>query len=74
MRYNATFLVKRYAPMIGRPESARRITIAAQEYSLRDALTAAADLTMTSPRPASRAARSAYWIEKRGQPATRRAS
>jgi hypothetical protein len=71
MRYDAPYLVKRYGPMIGRPESARRISTAAQEYSVFEALSAAADLTMTSPRPSSRASRSAFWIEKRGQPATR---
>ncbi len=41
MRHDSPFLVKRYASMIGRPDSPRRVTVAACEYTLEDALATA---------------------------------
>jgi len=75
MKYDAPFLVKRYAPMIGRPESPRRITIAFQTYTLRAALEWCQDEQAHAARQGagvwwSRAA--VLYIERRGQPATRR--
>ncbi len=43
MKHQAPFLVKRLAPMIGRPESARRITVAYRASTLEAAITAARD-------------------------------
>lgn len=71
MRHDAPFLVKRYAPMIGRPESARRITVAFQAYRLLDAHDwIRGELLHISRAPWAR--RSAFWIERRGAPATKR--
>jgi hypothetical protein len=73
MRYDAPFLVKRYAPIFGHPNSARRVTVAYQEYRLTDAIEWA---RYTNERASNqpRFGPTACWIERRGQPATRRAS
>lgn len=66
MRYGAAFIVKRFAPMIGRPESPRRITVAHQTYTLVYALEFTAGDRWSGVKP-----KGPLWIEKRGQPATR---
>ena len=70
MRNDAPYLVKRYAPMMGRPESPRRIAVAFNAYTLESALKEARyerDRVAAQPRlqPAS------FWIERRGAVATR---
>jgi hypothetical protein len=68
MRHDAPFLVKRYAPMIGRPDSVRRVTVGHQAYTLEAALEfARLNLSATPWRAAG-----PVWIERRGRPATRR--
>jgi hypothetical protein len=70
MRHDAPFVVKRLAPMIGRPDSRRRITVAYQAYRLRDALDwIRGELASLALHPQRR--RSAFWIERRGAKATR---
>lgn len=69
MRHDAPFLVKRYAPMIGRPDSKRRVTVAHQDYRLADALRSAREeLAFAARYPWPRHA--GAWIERRGQAAT----
>jgi hypothetical protein len=70
MRHDAPFLVKRYAPMIGRPDSPKLVTIAFQGYSFDEvhrwavaARQRALDVWSTR--------QAVFWIERRGQPATR---
>jgi hypothetical protein len=68
MRHDAPFLVKRFAPMIGRPESKRRITVAYQAYRLADAIEWARGEQEHAER-CSWVRRPALWIERRGQSA-----
>ena len=67
MRYDAPFIVKRYAPMIGRPDSPKRVTVAHQAYTLDAALTFARLQLSETPWRLS----GPCWIEKRGQSAMR---
>jgi hypothetical protein len=75
MRYDAPFVVKRFAPMIGRPESPRRITIAYQAYTL----SAAIEWCRQERTQEARTAGTGVWwhrpavlfLERRGQSATR---
>lgn len=68
MRYDAPFLVKRYAPMIGRPDSPRRITVAHQEYTLNNAIVSArGELDFAARYPWRR--HGGVWVERRGQSA-----
>jgi hypothetical protein len=84
MRYDAPILVKRLAPMVGRPTSPRRQAVAYQALSLADAERYLRELRQHDAYwrqqalgPTSYARdevtwrdRRALWIEKRGQPAT----
>jgi hypothetical protein len=70
MRHDAPFLVKRFAPMIGRPNSPRRITVAHQAYTL-DAALSFARLNLS---PHAWKQQGPVWIERRGQSATRKTS
>jgi hypothetical protein len=65
VRYDAPFLVKRFAPLLGRPSSRRRTSVAHQAYRLADALEWA--------QHERRRVRDGVWlwIERRQQPATR---
>lgn len=76
MKHDAPFLVKRYAPMIGRPDSPRRITIAYQAYTVGAAL---AWCRQERSYRELEGGTGVWWhrqavlyIERRGQPATRR--
>jgi len=60
VRTDAPFLVKRYAPMMGRPESRRRVVVDYQAYSLEEALHHCRHLIWN---------KGARWVERRGQPA-----
>jgi hypothetical protein len=64
MRHDAPFLVKRYAPMIGRPDGPKRVTMAFQTYAL-------AEAQRWADTERQRAWRAVFWIERRGQSATR---
>jgi hypothetical protein len=71
MRHDAPFLVKRLAPMMGRRDGPRRVTVAFNAYTIQSALVAAGE-------DQARAARfphwrESFWIERRDQPATRKA-
>lgn len=68
MRHDAPFLVKRFAPMIGRPSSARRVSVYHNAFRLEWAMETA---VYAAVRDAKRGIRSLYWIERREQPATR---
>lgn len=68
MRHDAPFLVMRRAPMIGRPESKARVTVAHQAYRLADALELATFYNRNARR---HGLRDRYWIEGRGQSARR---
>jgi hypothetical protein len=80
MRHDAPFIVKRRAPMIGRPDSTPRITVAYQAYQLEAALDWCRRDVETHNRYVTRfgveantwSRCSALWIEHRGQPATRK--
>ena len=63
MKDGATFLVMSYRPMIGRPESARRVRVAYRGYTLADALDGAQRW--------GRFSRGQQWIVRVGQPAHR---
>lgn len=67
MRHDAPYLVKRYAPMMGRPDSPKRITVAHQAYTLDAALTFARMEQSAHPWRV----RAPHWIERRGQKASR---
>jgi hypothetical protein len=69
MRYDSPFVVKRLAPMMGRPNSPRRIVVAQQAYTLDEALQEAKN--ERQPRPPFWPGYPC-WIERRGQPATRK--
>jgi hypothetical protein len=62
MRHDAQYLVKRFAPTMGRPEMGRRVSVACNAYTLDEALAAIPQLR--------RFGAVAFWIERRGQPAT----
>lgn len=70
MRYDAPFLVMRYGPMIGRPASALRVTVAHQAYRLVDAL----DWIRGEQLHQARRGwwRGVFWVCKRGEPAHKR--
>jgi hypothetical protein len=70
VRHDALFLVKRWASLIGRPDSSRRLTVAYQAYTLATAQRWAADERQRALDVWSRR-RAVLWIERRGQPATR---
>lgn len=70
MRHDAPYLVKRYAPMIGWPASAKRVTVAFQAYSLA-AAQQWARIERLRALDVWSARRAVFWIERRGQPATR---
>ena len=69
-RHDAPFLIKRLAPMMGHPTGPRRVSVSGHAYTLEGAVEAARE-------EQARATRhrwlEAYWVERRGQPATRRA-
>jgi hypothetical protein len=64
MNRGAPYLVMRYSPMIGRPESPRRVDVACRCYTLVAALAAAGAGTPNIHRW--------FWIVKVGAPAHRR--
>ena len=72
MNYDARYVVRRLAPVIGRPESARRQTIAGWRFQSAHALDLARRELVSTRAPGSALARSfgvgraAYWIEARG--------
>lgn len=69
MRYGATFLVKRYATIIGRGPiagDARTVTVAHNAYTLREAFQ-----WIAFERIAGRS-QAWFWVERRGQPAWRK--
>jgi hypothetical protein len=68
MRYDAPFLVKRFAPMMGRPDSKRRVTVAYQAYTVADAVKEAA-YERRRHQLQSRLGPASFWIERRGQKA-----
>jgi len=76
MRHDSPYLVKRWAPTFGRPAEPRRVTVAYQEYSIAAAVTHARSALQASRRLGSYQSEAfghnlaAYWIERRGQPAT----
>ena len=63
MRHDAPFLVKRYAPIIGRPDGPRRVAVEHQAYTLEAALEWARSCWHAGQPLGPR------WIERRGQPA-----
>lgn len=70
MRHGAPFLVKRFAPMMGRPDSARRIQLAHNAYSLSEAL----EWIQREREHIDRVpylTRPPFWIERRGSMASR---
>jgi hypothetical protein len=72
MRHDAPFIVKRYAPMIGRPMTARRVTVAYQAYTLDAALAFARNERDVVTRLAAQCdwlRPATLWIEQRGQTA-----
>lgn len=71
-RDNAPFLVKRLAPMIGAAwEAPRRVTTAVHAYTLDEAMATARHRMRNTT---FLGWHKVYWIERRGQPATRRRS
>ena len=68
MGNRGAFLVMRLAPMIGRPESALRISVAQRASRLDWALMGATDGRDYAARTGRRGG---YWIAKAGQPAHR---
>lgn len=68
MRYDAPFLVKRLAPMMGRPDSPKHVTVAHQAYTLKAAIEFAR--LQLGPSPWRQAG--PCWIERRGQSAVRK--
>lgn len=75
MRSDAPFLVKRYAPMMGRPTSfPRRISIAHQAYTLESALLWACSERNWETRPDApdwQRDAALFWVERRHQSAAR---
>jgi len=64
MRHGATFHVMKFAPPYGRPDQARRVTVAHHAYTLAEALAwARAWLKDVDRRP--------LWIARRDRPAHR---
>ena len=67
MKYLAGYIVKRYAPPIGRPDKPPRISLAYWAWSLPEAITTASQerQRLIAKGPAL------VWVENKGQPATR---
>jgi hypothetical protein len=72
MRYDAPFLVKRWAPIMGRPDGPRRISVVYQAYTLETAMHEATYENDRHRRQLVRLGPAAHWIERRGAPASRR--
>lgn len=71
MRWDCKILVMRRAPMIGRPTSAPRISVYHRASRLEWAIHAARAAAAGDARRGIPS--TAYWIERAGQPARRRA-
>jgi len=62
-RHGSPYVVKHLAPMIGRPDSPKRVTVVYAAYSVEEALRFAREPTWV---------RGPAWVERRGAPASRR--
>lgn len=75
MRYDAPYLVKRYAHPIGRADQPMCVAVEYQAYSVEDALRWAVYEQQRSANPPDFRAwlrGSQRWIERRGQPAIKK--